>query len=155
MTPAIKIVKKANVSIQVHEYPHQQSCTDYGAEAALNLAVDGHRIFKTIVINLDNHQLAVAVLPVPEMLSLKSFAKVVGVKKAKLAEPAEVERATGYVLGGVSPLGQKQRLMTVIDISAGAFDTIYVSGGKRGVEIEIAPRDLIQLVKGTLAAITL
>lgn len=155
MTPAIKIAKRAKISFQAHEYLHQQSCTDYGAEVALNLAVDGHRIFKTIVVNLDNHQLAVAVLPVPEMLSLKSFAKVVGVKKAKLAEPAEVERATGYVLGGVSPLGQKKCLVTVIDTSASAFDTIYVSGGKRGLEIELAPQDLIQLVKGSLAPITL
>lgn len=148
MTPAILNAKKKQVVHTVHEYQHDASCESYGAEAASKLGVQEARVFKTLVVNLDAKQLAVAVVPVSAMLSLKAIAKAAGAKKAAMAEPAEVERSTGYVLGGVSPLGQKKRLTTIVDISAQEHATIYVSAGRRGLEIELAPADLLALTGG-------
>ena len=153
MTPAINLLKKHKITHQVHEYEHEAGCEAYGQEAVEKLGLDEHRVFKTLVIQVDNQQLAVAVIPVPCMLSMKQVAKVLGVKKAAMADKQEVLRSTGYVLGGVSPLGQKKRLRTVIDASAEHFDTIYVSAGRRGLDLELKPGDLKMLLKAEFATI--
>jgi Cys-tRNA(Pro)/Cys-tRNA(Cys) deacylase len=153
MTPGINVAKKAKITHKVHEYAHDSSSESYGLEAAEKLGIPESRVFKTLVVNLDNKELAVGVIPVSSMLSMKLIAKVAGAKKAKMAEPSEVERSTGYVLGGVSPLGQKKRLKTIIDSSAKHHSTIYISAGRRGLEIELSPDDLIKLVNGDLAEI--
>ena len=153
MTPGINVAKKAKITHKVHEYAHDSSSESYGLEAAEKLGVPESRVFKTLVVSLDSKELAVGLIPVSSMLSMKLIAKVAGAKKAKMAEPSEVERSTGYVLGGVSPLGQKKRLKTIIDSSAEHHSTIYISAGRRGLEIELSPDDLIKLVNGDLAAI--
>ncbi|MFO7527877.1 MAG: Cys-tRNA(Pro) deacylase [Marinobacter sp.] len=145
MTPGINVAKKARVSHRIHEYEHDPNSESYGIEAAEKIGADPARVFKTLVASVDNRELVVGVLPVTAMLSMKRIAKAVGGKKATLADKQEVQRATGYVLGGVSPLGQKRRLKTFIDQSARNFDTIYVSAGRRGLEIELAPEDLARL----------
>ncbi len=155
MTPAIKLAKQRNITHRVHDYVHDPASESYGLEAAEKLGVSEARVFKTLVVSLDNKELAVAIIPVSSTLSMKLIAKAAGAKKAVMGAPAEVERSTGYVLGGVSPLGQKKRLKTVLDLSAKAFATIYVSAGKRGLEIELAPSDLLLLVNGQLADIKL
>lgn len=153
MTPAINTAKKSKVAYQVHEYVHDSSTESYGQEAAEKLGVEAARVFKTLVVDLGNKELAVGVIPVSSMLSMKFFAKAAGVKKAAMAEKSDVERSTGYVLGGVSPLGQKRLLKTIVDSSAENFPSIYVSAGRRGLEIELAPGDLIKLVNGVFADI--
>ena len=153
MTPGIKVVEKAKVEHQVLQYDHDVSAESYGLEASEKLGLDQTRVFKTLVVSLDNQELVVGVLPVSAMLSMKLIAKAFKGKKASMAEPKAVERATGYVLGGVSPVGQKKRLKTVIDASAQGHDTIYVSAGRRGLEIELKPADLVNLVNGTFADI--
>ena len=153
MTPAIKLAEKNKTIHRVHEYEHDPAALSYGTEAAEKLAVDEQRVFKTLVVSLDNRELLVAVLPVCAMLSMKSVARAVGAKKAVMADKTLVERSTGYVLGGVSPLGQKKRLRTVIDASALEFSTLYVSGGRRGLEIELQAEDLIKLTDAVTANI--
>lgn len=151
MTPAINLAKRQKISHRVHEYAHDPAIASYGLEAAEKLGVAEQRVFKTLVVSLDGGELAVGVLPVSAKLSMKRLAKAAGAKKAAMAQPGEVQRATGYVLGGVSPLGQKKRLKTIIDQSAENFDTVFVSAGRRGLEIELRPRDLQQLVGGAFA----
>jgi len=141
------------VAHRVHEYAHDPSSQSYGLEAAEKLGVPAEQVFKTLVVSLDGRELAVAVVPVAAMLSMKLIARAAGVKKAAMAEASAVERVTGYVLGGVSPLGQKKRLRTFIDHSAEGFATIYVSAGRRGLEIELSPGDLRQLTAGVFAEI--
>jgi Cys-tRNA(Pro)/Cys-tRNA(Cys) deacylase len=153
MTPAIKLAIKQKIAHTVHEYEHIASAESYGMEAAEKLGVSPERVFKTLVVKLDGKDLAVAVIPVSSMLSMKLIAKAAGTKKSVMADPQEVERSTGYILGGVSPLGQKKRLKTFIDNSAETFTTIFVSAGRRGLEIELQPADLVQLTGGSLAAI--
>ena len=153
MTPAINIVKKYEVFHNIHEYSHAESSESYGVEAAEKMGVAEARVFKTLVVELDNKELAVGVIPVSSMLSMKLMAKAVGVKKATMADKSDVERSTGYVLGGVSPLGQKKRLKTVVDASAKNYSTIYTSAGRRGLEIELSPDDLIALTGGLFAEI--
>ena len=153
MTPGINVAKKAKVAHKIHEYVHDASSESYGLEAAEKLGVSPDRVFKTLVVNLDGKDMAVGVLPVSAMLSMKLIAKAVGAKKAVMAAPADVERSTGYVLGGVSPLGQKKRLKTIIDASAKSHATIYISAGRRGLEIELSPEDLATLVGATFADI--
>lgn len=148
MTPGINVVKKHKIAHKVHEYAHDSPHECYGAEAAEKLGVPEARVFKTLVVSLDSKVLAVAVIPVSSMLSMKLMAKVTGAKKAGMAIQADVERSTGYVLGGVSPLGKKKRLKTVIDASVSDYSTIYVSAGRRGLEIELNPDDLMHLVDG-------
>ncbi|MDR5886435.1 Cys-tRNA(Pro) deacylase [Vreelandella janggokensis] len=145
MTPAINSAKRAGIAFQVHEYTHEPTAESYGMEAAEKLGIAAEQVFKTLVVKLDSKQLAVGIVPVTGQLNLKQVAKAAGAKKAAMAQPNEVERTTGYVLGGVSPLGQKKRLATFIDCSADAFATIYVSAGRRGLEIELAPGDLASL----------
>lgn len=151
MTPAINLAKKHNITFTLHEYEHDPKSASYGLEAVEKLGLAPERVFKTLVAKLDNGDLVVAVIPVAARLNLKLLAKAAKVKKAHMAEPAEVERATGYVLGGVSPLGQKKRLNTFVDVSAQQLMTLHVSAGRRGVEIELAPEDLAQLTAGKFA----
>lgn len=153
MTPGINAAKKAKITFEIHKYSHDPSSKSYGSEAADKMGVPDTRVFKTLVISLDNKELAVAVVPVSSMLSMKLIAKAAGAKKANMAAESEVERSTGYVLGGVSPLGQKKRLKTMVDSSAENFETIYVSAGRRGMEIELTPKDLIKLTNGLFTAI--
>lgn len=151
MTPGINAVSKAGISHSIHEYEHDPASAGYGNEAAEKLGVEPARIFKTLVVAVDGKTLAVAVVPVTGMLSMKLIAKAAGGKKASMADPTQVQRRTGYVLGGVSPLGQKNRLKTFIDASAESFDTVYISAGRRGLEIELSPADLAKLTGGQLA----
>ncbi|MBD3670551.1 MAG: Cys-tRNA(Pro) deacylase [Gammaproteobacteria bacterium] len=153
MTPAIKLARQSKVEHSVHEYSHDPASDSYGLEAAEKLGVPEVRVFKTLVVSLDNNELAVGILPVSTQLSMKRIAKALDAKKAVMAAPADVERATGYVLGGVSPLGQKKRLRSVIDSSATNFPTIYVSAGRRGLEIELKPQDLYDLLNADFADI--
>ena len=154
MTPGIKLAEKAKIPHRVHEYIHDPSSASYGLEAAEKLGVAAAKVFKTLVVSLDNKTLVVGVVPVASMLSMKLIAKAAGAKKAVMAEPSDVERSTGYVLGGVSPLGQKKRLKTFIDASAKEHAKIFVSAGRRGLEIELSPEDLAQLVNGVFADIS-
>lgn len=153
MTPAINMAKGSNIEFQVYEYAHDPAADSYGLEAAEKLGLDPDRVFKTLVIAPDGADLAVAVLPVSRQLDMKRCAKVLGSKKVVMAEKKSVERVTGYVLGGVSPLGQKKPLRTVIDQSASMFATVYVSAGRRGLEIELAPGDLRDLTDAQFASI--
>jgi len=153
MTPGINVVKKSGINHRVHEFAHDASSESYGLEAAEKMGVPSAQVFKTLVVSLDNKTLAVGIIPVAAMLNMKLMAKAAGAKKAALASPADVERSTGYVLGGVSPLGQKKRLESIIDVSAKAFSTIYVSAGRRGLEIELNPLDLHSLLGGVMAEI--
>ncbi|NIB44140.1 Cys-tRNA(Pro) deacylase [Pseudomaricurvus alkylphenolicus] len=153
MTPGINAAKKAKVAHKVHEYAHDPSSAAYGLEAAEKLGVSESRVFKTLVVKLDNKELVVGVVPVSSMLSMKLIAKAAGGKKAIMADKTDVERSTGYVLGGVSPLGQKKRLKTIIDSSAESHPTVYVSAGRRGLEIELDPNDLAMLVNGVFSDI--
>jgi Cys-tRNA(Pro)/Cys-tRNA(Cys) deacylase len=146
MTPAINLAKKSGIEFHTHAYKHDPSHPSYGMEAAEKLGIPQERVFKTLVVALDSGQLAVAVVPVSSQLDLKSFAKALKVKKVTMADAGKVERSTGYVMGGVSPLGQKRRLLTLIDRSASGFPTIFVSAGRRGLEIELAAEDLAKLL---------
>ncbi|RUO34816.1 Cys-tRNA(Pro) deacylase [Aliidiomarina soli] len=151
MTPAINIAKKHQIGHTVHEYVHDASVSSYGAEAAEKLGAPAEQVFKTLVVSLDDRELAVAIIPVLSRLSLKHAAKALGAKRALMATKSDVERSTGYVLGGVSPLGQKKRLRTVIDISADRHTSIFVSAGRRGVDLELSPSDLKTLLNGKFA----
>jgi Cys-tRNA(Pro)/Cys-tRNA(Cys) deacylase len=155
MTPAIELAKKNKVAYTLHQYKHDKASESYGLEAADKMAVSEARVFKTLVVRLNDKSFAVAILAVSAMLSMKLMAKSVGAKNAIMADLAEVERTTGYVLGGVSPLGQKKQLKTVIDQSAKLFQTVYISAGRRGLEIELNPHDLQRLTSGLFAPITM
>eukprot|EP00903_Cladosiphon_okamuranus_P004643 g4641.t1 len=148
MTPGINAARKAAVPHTIHEYEHDPASESYGIEAAEKTGVDPARVFKTLVVAIDGKELVVGIVPVTAMLNMKLIARAARGKKAAMAEKEAVERTTGYVLGGVSPLGQKKKLKTFIDDSALGFDTIFVSAGRRGLEIELAPRDLATLVNG-------
>jgi len=145
MTPAINVLKKEKVDYKLYEYIHNSQTQSYGLEAVNKMGAEESRVFKTLVVKVDNNLLVVAVIPVSSMLSMKLVAKSIGAKKASMADSLEVERSTGYILGGVSPLGQKKRVKTIIDSSAESFSTIYVSAGRRGLEIELNPNDLKEL----------
>jgi len=154
MTPGINAAKKAKILYTLHKYDHDPASESYGTEAAQKMEIPGEQVFKTLMVSLDNGKLAVGVIPVTAMMNMKRMAKASGAKKAAMATPSDVARSTGYVLGGVSPLGQKKRLTTIIDASAQNFSTIYVSAGRRGLEIELAPGDLQKLTRGTFESIT-
>lgn len=154
MTPAINIAKKANIEFTVHEYVHDATADSYGLEAAHKLGIPEDKVFKTLVVTAGGKDLFVGVVPVSTQLNLKLMANVVGVKKVSMADARKVESTTGYVLGGVSPIGQKKRLKTVIDSSAKNFETINVSAGKRGLEIELSADDLQKLTNAEYADIS-
>ncbi|WP_227996292.1 Cys-tRNA(Pro) deacylase [Nocardia australiensis] len=156
-TPAIRTLVTAGVAHRVHAYTHDSRADSYGAEAvdalATQLDVTAARIFKTLVIELSTGTLAVAVLPVPNTLSLKAAAAALGAPKAAMADKTKAERVTGYVLGGISPLGQRKLLPTVVDASALESDRMLCSAGRRGLEIELAPADLIRLTGAVTARV--
>ncbi len=154
MTPAIQLLQRQKVPHQVHEYEHDPAAPSYGLEAAEKMGVPPAEVFKTLVAQIDGRQLVVAVLPVDQQLSLKKLAKAAGAKKAVMADPQQVARSSGYVLGGVSPLGQKKRLPTFIDVSAESLAQMHVSGGRRGLEIALAPQALCALTAGQWADLT-
>jgi Cys-tRNA(Pro)/Cys-tRNA(Cys) deacylase len=147
-TPAIAAAERARIRFTVHEYEHDPQAESYGLEAAAKVGVDPARVFKTLIAAADG-RLVVAIVPVESRLDLKALARAAGSRKAELADPRAAERATGYVVGGISPLGQKRRLATLLDACALAHDTIFVSAGRRGLEIELAPADLVALVQAT------
>jgi len=152
-TPALLALERAGVAYQVHEYDHDpHSDLGFGLEGAAKLGIAAERIFKTLLAQADGH-LVVGIVPVSGHLNLKALATAVGAKKATMADPAVAEKTTGYVVGGISPFGQKRALPTVIDQSALAYDTILVSGGRRGLDIELAPADLSALTKAVFADI--
>ena len=153
MTPAIKLAKQRGLDYQLHDYTHDSNAVSFGLEAAEKLGVDASKIFKTLVVEMDIGQLAVAIVPVNNTLNVKKMAKALNCKKVQMAEPKQVERSTGYVLGGVSPLGQKKRLTTIIDISAKELSTIYVSAGRRGLEIELPPQQLADTLNARFEAL--
>ena len=151
-TPATVVLTTAGVDFTVHAYDHDPNHPSYGEEAAEAMGVSPDRVFKTLVADVDG-TLTVAVVPVAGSLDLKALASAVGGKRAAMADPALAERTTGYVRGGISPLGQRKRLPTVLDDSATAHPTICVSAGRRGLEVELSPKDLATLTEATLAAI--
>jgi Cys-tRNA(Pro)/Cys-tRNA(Cys) deacylase len=155
MTPAIKAAQAAGVEFRVHEYRHDPGNRNYGREAAEALGLDPRRVFKTLLVALngDARRLAVAIVPVDGQLDLKAMAAASGSKKVEMADPAVAERVTGYLIGGISPLGQKRQLPTVLDETALAFATVFVSAGRRGLEVELAPADLLRLSGGSSAPI--
>jgi Cys-tRNA(Pro)/Cys-tRNA(Cys) deacylase len=149
-TPATAAVAKAKVEHRIHEYRHDPAAPSYGLEAAEQLGVDPAGVFKTLVAEVDG-RLTVAVVPVAARLDLKALAAAAGGRKAAMAEAADAERATGYVVGGISPLGHRKRLPVFLDISMHGRATVLVSAGRRGLELELAPADLARLSSGTFA----
>ncbi|MEU4211491.1 Cys-tRNA(Pro) deacylase [Streptomyces sp. NPDC026206] len=151
-TPAIVALEKAGTAFSVHAYEHDPAAASYGEEAAEALGVEPGRVFKTLVADVDG-TLTVAVVPVSGSLDLKALAAAVGGKRAAMADPAAAERTTGYVRGGISPLGQRKRLPTALDVSASSHRTVCVSAGRRGLEVELSPGDLALLTGAVIAPI--
>jgi Cys-tRNA(Pro)/Cys-tRNA(Cys) deacylase len=151
-TPATALLTKSGVTFTLHPYDHDPRTQAYGDEAAEALGIEPERIFKTLIAAVDGKP-ACAVVPVAARLDLKAFAAALGGKRAELADPAVAARITGYVVGGISPIGQKSRLRVVVDESAELFDTVYVSAGKRGLQVELAPADLVRTTGAAVAAI--
>ncbi|MET9443911.1 Cys-tRNA(Pro) deacylase [Streptomyces sp. NPDC006610] len=151
-TPATVALTAAGVEHTIHSYDHDPAHPSYGEEAAEAMGVSPDRVFKTLVADVDG-ALTVAVVPVAGSLDLKALASAVGGKRATMADPALAERTTGYVRGGISPLGQRKKLPTVLDASAGAHATICVSAGRRGLEVELSPSALAELTDATVAPI--
>lgn len=154
-TPATVALARAGAPHTLHPYEHDPASTNFGDEAAAALGVDPARIFKTLLCDLHggSHSTVCVVVPVATQADLKAVAAHFHAKKAELADPAAAERSSGYVVGGISPLGQKRALPTVVDASAKAFATIYVSAGRRGLQVELSPADLVALTRGSLGAI--
>ena len=153
MTPALDLLKKVRAEHRIHSYEHDPKAASYGHEAAEKLGLEPAQVFKTLLASSEKGELLVAVVPVVGSLDLKALAHAAGVKKAEMADPAAAQRSTGYLLGGISPLGQKKRLRTFIDSSAEEFATIYVSAGRRGLEVELAPSVLAEQTRATFANI--
>ena len=151
-TPATVALTRAGVAFTSHPYEHDPAAASYGLDAAQALGLDPARVFKTLFVSVDG-RLVVGIVPVSAQLDLKAVAAAVGGKKAVMADPADAERASGYVVGGISPLGQKRPHPTVVDESALGWDTVYVSGGRRGLDLGLAPADLVRLTDARTAAI--
>lgn len=158
MTPAILDMQRAGVAHGVHEYERGDDLRDFGREAAEALGLPADQVFKTLLVRTDGGDAprdpVVVVIPVSCMVSMKLVATAVGAKKATMCDPVDAERITGYVVGGISPLGQRKRLVTVLDESVELFDTVYVSGGRRGLDVSLAPGDLRRLLDATIAPVT-
>lgn len=153
MTPAVLALEAASIEFSIHEYERGDDLRDFGREAAEALDLDPDQVFKTLVVLADT-ELVVAVVPVSCQLSMKRTAAAIGAKKVVMSDPAVAERSSGYIVGGISPIGQRKRLRTVVDESAELFDTIYVSGGRRGMDIGLAPSDLVAVTAAVVAPIT-
>jgi Cys-tRNA(Pro)/Cys-tRNA(Cys) deacylase len=153
-TAAIRTLEQAGIAFELHPYEHDPRATSYGLEAAHILGVPEARVFKTLMADADG-RLVVAVVPVSGRLDLKALARALGARKAAMADPTVAERATGYVVGGFSPLGQKRRHATVLDASALDHETVLVSAGRRGLDVELAPDDLVTLTSAVVSAIAL
>lgn len=153
MTPALVALDAAGIGYTIHEYDRGDDLHDFGREAAESLGLPYEQVFKTLLVVADD-ELVVAVVPVSCRLSLKQIAAVAGAKRASMCEPARAERSSGYVVGGISPIGQRARRRTFIDESAELFEVIYVSGGKRGLDLGVAPGDLIDHLDAHVAPIT-
>ena len=153
MTPAIEMLKKNKCDFKIHKYDHDPACTNFGDEAVVKLGLDASQVYKTLLVELTPKQLVVCVLPVENQLSLKDVASAFDVKKAVMANKDEAQKVTGYLLGGISPLGQKKLLKTVLDESVNKFETIFISGGKRGLDIEVKPKDLQKLLNSLIYGI--
>lgn len=151
-TPATVALTAAGVAFTLHPYDHDPAAASYGAEAAQALGVPQERVLKTLLADVDG-SLVVGVVPVSGQLDLKALAVAVGGKRAAMADPAVAERTTGYVVGGISPLGQRRRLPTVLDASALGWETVFVSAGRRGLDVELAPSDLVALLEAVTAPI--
>ena len=153
VTPAVNALRAAGIPFTVHEYEHDPAARSFGLEAATVLGLDPDQVFKTLLVTADGEQ-AVAVVPVSCSLSLKALGAALGRKRVAMCDPAVAQRVTGYVLGGISPFGQRTQLRTVLDETGELYDTIYVSGGRRGLDLGVAPADLIRLLDATTADIT-
>ena len=151
-TPATAVLAKADIPYAVRAYEHDPAAESYGLEAAEALGVEPARVLKTLLVDT-GAGLAVGIVPVDRTLDLKAVAAALGVKKVAMADPAAAERSSGYVVGGISPIGQKRPLPTVVDESAAAHETVLVSGGRRGLDLELSPDDLVRVTAGTLAPI--
>jgi len=154
MTPAVAAAKKAGITHRLHWYKSTGAHHSWGLEAANLLGVEPERVFKTLIVQVDRGALVVGIVPVTRELNLKLLAAAAGGKKAELADRQLAERSTGYVLGGISPLGQRQPLLTLLDSSTQNFETLYVSGGRRGLEIELSATDLLRLCNGHSVELT-
>ncbi len=154
-TPALDILTAAGVAFAVHEYDHTAS-DHFGDETVAALGVTPERVFKTLIASITTSgkpELVVGIVPVSGQMDLKALAAAVGAKRADMADPAAAQRSSGYVVGGISPLGQRTRLRTVVDASAMTYETVLVSGGRRGLQVELAPADLVLLTDGQVAEI--
>lgn len=150
MTPATKLLKANKIDFSIHAYEHDANTKSFGLEAAEKLNLRVEEVFKTLLVT-DEKNYFVAILPVHHQLNLKKVAQAVGAKKLKMSDPKDAERLTGYLVGGISPVGQKKRLKTVIDQSAVQLEKLYVSGGKRGLDIGLKPQDLAKVLSATFA----
>jgi Cys-tRNA(Pro)/Cys-tRNA(Cys) deacylase len=153
-TPATTTLSRLGVQFAVHAYEHDPAAASYGLEAAAALGVPPGQVFKTLLVDTDGAGLAVGIVPVDRSLDLKALASALGVKRVTMAAPTDAERATGYVVGGISPIGQRRALPTVLDASATAFDRVYVSGGRRGLDLSLSPDDLLSVTGGRLHGIS-
>lgn len=153
MTPALDLLKKVRAEHHIHSYEHDPKAASYGLEAAEKLGLEPAQVFKTLLASTEKGELLVAVVPVVGTLDLKALASAAKAKKVEMADPAAAQRSTGYLLGGISPLGQKKRLRTFIDSSAESFATIYVSAGRRGLEVELAPAVLAEHTNAVFAPV--
>jgi Cys-tRNA(Pro)/Cys-tRNA(Cys) deacylase len=154
-TPALDILTGAGITFSVHEYDHEAR-HHFGDETVAVLGVSAERVFKTLIASVSTSgkpELVVGIVPVSGQMDLKALAATVGAKRAEMADPAVAQRSSGYVVGGISPLGQRTRLRTVIDQSAMTYETMLVSGGRRGLQVELTPADLVRLTDGTVAEI--
>jgi Cys-tRNA(Pro)/Cys-tRNA(Cys) deacylase len=154
MTPAINAAEAAQIAFVLHPYEHSANAESFGHEAAEKLGVAPERMFKTLVAKVDGRHLVMVLVPVAARLDVKKLAAVVGGKRAELADPNEAQRATGYVIGGISPLGGRKKLPTFLDESVLGQATVFVSAGQRGLQMELSPHDLVRLTAGRTAALT-
>jgi Cys-tRNA(Pro)/Cys-tRNA(Cys) deacylase len=154
MTPAVRELESAGIEFTLHDYEHRDGRRDFGREAADELGIDPDRVFKTLLVTVDGGQV-VAIVPVSGSAALKAVGRAFGSKRAEMCDPLVAERVTGYVVGGISPFGQKKRLPTVIDEIALAFETIFVSGGRRGLDLEITPENLVRHLDAVVADIAI